>query len=139
MCTSGITGPSSTQRFSKIPEPQHEGTTRVGKVIEFHSAHYLPQHPTCGSMHGHTYRLEVEVTGPVRDGMILDFFLLKAALEGAIRDIDHHCLNDILSYPSVENVCQFIWKKVSTWLPSGITLQRVKLWETSTCYAVKEQ
>ena len=35
-------------------------------------AHFLPGHPKCGQIHGHTYRVEVVIEGQNTGGMILD-------------------------------------------------------------------
>ena len=49
--------------------------TSVTRCFTFEAAHQLPWHPgKCRNLHGHGYRLEVTVEGPVNDdGMVLDF------------------------------------------------------------------
>src|SRR5258708_39836826 len=55
------------------------------KVFVFEAAHFLPEHEgKCARMHGHSYRLEVSLRGPVQEapgseqGMVLDFGTLSA-------------------------------------------------------------
>jgi len=46
--------------------------------ITFQAAHYIPGHPTCGVIHGHTYQVrDIKIKGRVRRGMVLDFGKLK--------------------------------------------------------------
>ena len=113
-------------------------TLNVGRVFEFSSSHWLPEHPHCGLSHGHNYRMEVEVSGPVNKGMIIDFALLKVIVENRLEGIDHRCLNNTLDYPSVENLITLLWNRIQEGLDSssrGIKLVRLKIWETSNCYA----
>src|SRR5437667_8964526 len=53
----------------------------VTKIFHFESAHHLPGHRgKCAHLHGHSYRLEVTIRGPIKDmpgesdhGMVMDF------------------------------------------------------------------
>ena len=78
---------------------------KVGVTDHFDSSHRLPGHPKCGVLHGHTYRVEVEVEGPVRDGMVVDFDDLKRAVREVVRPLDHADLNGVLDVPTCENLC----------------------------------
>jgi 6-pyruvoyltetrahydropterin/6-carboxytetrahydropterin synthase len=78
---------------------------KVGVVEHFDSMHRLPGHPKCGTPHGHTYRIEVQVEGPVVDGMVLDFDRLKQILRQVVAPLDHTDLNRLLEVPSCENLC----------------------------------
>jgi 6-pyruvoyltetrahydropterin/6-carboxytetrahydropterin synthase len=111
----------------------------VCKTFEFESAHRLPCHPSsCSRLHGHSYKLEVEV---YRDdvntmGMVIDFHYLKTIVnEVIVNKYDHQTLNDFWAHPTAENmVGTFVYdlKKV---LPDDVLLKRLRLWETSTSYA----
>ena len=55
----------------------------VFREFTFEAAHRLPRVPEghkCGRLHGHSYRAEIHVRGPVRPdtGWVLDFADLKA-------------------------------------------------------------
>jgi 6-pyruvoyltetrahydropterin/6-carboxytetrahydropterin synthase len=66
----------------------------ITKVFRFEASHWLPGHPKCGALHGHSYKLEVEVSGPVGTGMIMDFSDLREIVQERILDhVDHKCLN----------------------------------------------
>jgi len=69
-------------------------------------AHQLPGHGKCGQLHGHTYRVEVEVEGPSDGGMVVDFAELKAQVRTVLGRYDHRHWNDFLDYPTVENICE---------------------------------
>ncbi|MBR6908475.1 6-carboxytetrahydropterin synthase, partial [bacterium] len=53
----------------------------VTKIFKFEAAHWLPFYDgACHNLHGHSYKLEVTVTGEVKEnvknpqcGMIIDF------------------------------------------------------------------
>ena len=81
---------------------------RLGITDYIDCAHTLPGHPKCGQLHGHTYRVEVEVEGPAEGGMVLDFADLKAQVRSVLGRYDHRHWNDFLEYPTVENICRRI-------------------------------
>lgn len=89
----------------------------VFKSFTFEAAHRLPNVPEghkCARLHGHSFRVEVHVEGPVgdRSGWVVDFAEIKAAFD-PIRDrLDHRYLNDIegLENPTSENVARYIWR-----------------------------
>jgi 6-pyruvoyltetrahydropterin/6-carboxytetrahydropterin synthase len=78
---------------------------RLGITDNVDCAHFLPGHPKCGQLHGHTYKIEVVIEGEAKDGMIVDFADLKAQTRAVLAQYDHRNWNDVLAYPSVENIC----------------------------------
>jgi len=90
-------------------------------------------------MHGHSYRLEVAVRGPLRSrgparGMIEDFDKLERIVGERVLDaLDHHNLNDSIENPTVENIVAWIWKRLERDLHG---LDELVLWETPTACAV---
>ncbi len=90
-------------------------------------------------MHGHSYRLEVAVTGPLKTrgparGMVEDFDRIERAVNERVVDLlDHQYLNDFIDNPTVENIVLWIWKHLETAVPR---LDEVVLWETATACAV---
>ena len=61
----------------------------------FDSAHYTKgSSDKCLNLHGHTFRLEVEVEGEIdpETGMIIDFALLKNAVQEILADYDHRVI-----------------------------------------------
>lgn len=79
---------------------------RLGIREHVDCAHFLPGHPKCGQLHGHTYRVEVTIEGEPAQGMVMDFADLKQVVRGVLSRYDHRSWNEFLAYPSVENICE---------------------------------
>lgn len=79
---------------------------RLGIREHIDCAHFLPGHPRCGQLHGHTYRVEIAIVGEAKDGMLMDFADLKQEVRAVLSRYDHRSWNEFLDYPSVENICE---------------------------------
>jgi 6-pyruvoyltetrahydropterin/6-carboxytetrahydropterin synthase len=72
----------------------------------------------CESLHGHNFKVELEVEGRQLDdtGMVVDFGVLKDALNSVISDLDHRDLNEVAAFkrksPSSENIARHILEEV---------------------------
>ncbi len=113
---------------------------RIRKQFRFEAAHVLPNHKgKCSRLHGHSYRLEVELDGPLAEsgpsqGMVLDFFELSAIVNSnVLQALDHVLLNDFIDNPTCERVLNWINFKLTHHLPN---LRRLVLWETEASCAV---
>lgn len=109
----------------------------IFKEFVFEAAHRLPNVPAghkCGRLHGHSFRAELHVEGPVNPetGWIIDFADIKAAFKATYDRLDHHYLNEIegLENPTSENLARWIWQQVKPHLP---LLSKVVVRETCTC------
>lgn len=100
---------------------------KVCVIEHVDSMHMLPGHRKCGVPHGHTYRIEVEVEGPVKDGMVIDFDVLKSNLRETLKPYDHVDLNKTIPYPSCENISTEILRKLKERFP-GYRMA-VRVWE----------
>ncbi len=71
--------------------------TRIAKDFRWEMAHRLPNHNGgCRNVHGHSYRMWVELTGePDDQGMVMDYFDLKKMVDPLISEIDHAFLCDL--------------------------------------------
>ncbi|MBL7749531.1 MAG: 6-carboxytetrahydropterin synthase [Chitinophagaceae bacterium] len=132
------------------------------KIFTFDTAHALENYPgKCRHIHGHTYKLYVTVKGGVLDqkghpydGMIIDFTDLKKWVGSAVIDRFDHALllreGSTLAalqfperekiyltryQPSCENMLVDIIERLEESIPAGLTLSKVKLYETPTSYA----
>ncbi|HVV38564.1 MAG TPA: 6-carboxytetrahydropterin synthase QueD [Acidimicrobiales bacterium] len=104
--------------------------TRVTRSFSFEAAHQLEWHPgACQNLHGHSYRLEVTVSGPLTaDGIVIDFSDLSALVHREVIDrFDHTYLNDLLPNPTAELIAADIWERLAH---AGAVLHRIRLWET---------
>src|SRR6266849_2344915 len=55
-------------------------TMKLGVTEYADCAHFLPGHPKCGAIHGHTYKIELTIEGQIKGGMVVDFADLKQSL-----------------------------------------------------------
>jgi len=61
--------------------------------IRFSSAHIIPEYEKCRRLHGHTYAVHAKVGGKLdKNGIIMDFSLLKEALRWVVNKLDHRIL-----------------------------------------------
>ncbi|MEZ4699943.1 MAG: 6-carboxytetrahydropterin synthase [Rhodothermales bacterium] len=137
---------------------------KVAKQFTWEAAHRLPWHAgSCKSLHGHSYKMTVEVEGePDERGMLIDFKEIKRVLAPLIDDWDHatlvadddidlrHALEELgsrialLPYDSTaENLCLYAAEYLVR--EGGDTLRArriqrviVTVRETDTCYATHE-
>ena len=99
----------------------------------FDAAHKLEGYEgKCSNLHGHTYKLQVTVSGKVKEnGMIIDFLELdRIVKEQALNYLDHSYLNEKIKNPTAENIIIWIWKK----LEKHLRLEELNLWETPTSF-----
>lgn len=99
---------------------------KIGIIDYMDCAHFLPGHDHCGVLHGHTYKVEVVICGEKDSGMVMEFSALKKTVKEILGDYDHHTLNDLLQYPSVENICESLYHRLLARLPG---LLSVRVWE----------
>ena len=99
---------------------------KLGVIEYIDCAHFLPGHQKCGTLHGHTYKIEVVIEGEKKSGMIIDFSELKKSIKETLSFFDHKTLNDLLEYPSVENICESIKSKMAERIQFPFTL---RVWE----------
>ncbi len=99
---------------------------KLGVTEYVDCAHFLPGHPKCGALHGHTYKIDITIEGDAKGGMVIDFADLKQSLREVLARYDHRSWNDFLDYPSVENICELLSAKLKERLPFSLTL---RVWE----------
>lgn len=123
----------------------------ICKRFEFEAAHRLPLHKgKCKNYHGHSYKLEVCIQGMTKPyygvhqdnsetGMVMDFGKLKNIVnELIINKLDHTLLNEVEELggeTTAETMLLWMSTTLKTYLPKGLTLYRLRLWETSNNYA----
>lgn len=114
------------------PRPHLELTT----TFTFEASHQLPhapEHSKCRRLHGHSWKIEVQVTGEVdpETGWVLDFDEIHKACGPVYDALDHRHLNEIegLHNPTSEMVAVWIWERLSPEIPQ---LARIVVHETCT-------
>ena len=104
------------------------------REYRFEAAHKLPQVPEghkCRRLHGHSFKIELTVTGPVdaKSGWFIDYGVLDDLWKPLNDVLDHHYLNEVpgLENPTSEILAKWIWDKMKVGLPS---LSAVTVFET---------
>ncbi len=114
----------------------------IGKVFEFEACHHLGNekiYGKCSKLHGHTYKMEIEITGMINQyGWICDFSELKKIVSDFILNrYDHAYINEFIEVPTAENMIIDIYKILNNKLKEqNLILKKIKLYETSTNYAM---
>ena len=67
----------------------------IFKVFQVEAAHHLPNVPEdhkCRRLHGHSFIIEIHVSGPVGNdtGWVMDFADLKNSFEPLYEQLDHN-------------------------------------------------
>jgi len=108
----------------------------IFKVFHIEAAHRLPNLPAehkCSRLHGHSFRVEIHITGEpdAEQGWIMDFADLKAAFAPVFDALDHRYLNEVpgLENPTSELLARWIWQRLKPDLPA---LSKVVISETCT-------
>jgi len=112
---------------------------KISQAFRFEAAHRLPNVPDthpCSRMHGHSYRIEVRLEGPVAPdtGFVADFLDLEKSFAEILGALDHRCLNDVdgLANPTAENIAIWIWARLKPGIPQ---VSAVRVFETPECWA----
>jgi len=115
----------------------------VTVLSHFSGAHRLRHlHSKCEELHGHNWKVEV-TWGSNRvgkDGVVIDFKILKEKVEKVLEPLDHTYLNALPLFsrkePSSENIAKYIFDKLKGELkPHHGILMKVSAWESETACA----
>jgi 6-pyruvoyltetrahydropterin/6-carboxytetrahydropterin synthase len=117
----------------------------VTKTFKFEAAHFLPNHDgKCRRVHGHSYVVEVELSGPSltasgpKEGMLIDFSDLSDWWRQEVDSaLDHRLLNEVLvdDYfpPTAEMIAKCIFDMA--WKRFAPLVTAVTVYETATSKA----
>jgi 6-pyruvoyltetrahydropterin/6-carboxytetrahydropterin synthase len=95
------------------------------RTFGFESAHRLPMVPPdhkCARMHGHSFRIDVQVAGEIdpKTGWLIDYAEITRVVEPLLKqELDHRPLNDVpgLENPTSELLCVWLWRRLQPALP----------------------
>ena len=117
-----------------IRDIKPEMEVELVKEYRFEAAHRLPHVPEghkCARLHGHSFKLEIHLTGPVdpRSGWFIDFGVLDEVVGPLVARLDHFYLNEIegLENPTSEVLAKWLYDRIKEKLPQ---LGAVTLYET---------
>lgn len=116
---------------------------RIGKRFCFDAAHILhglPAEHKCARLHGHTYTVEIELSGRqlIAPGFVTDFGDLVVFQSYLDENFDHRLLNDVLD---VEPTSELLAKHFFGWCVAhlepvvGDRLTAVRVSETPSTWA----
>ena len=133
---------------------------KIAKEFRWEMGHRLPEHiGLCRNIHGHSYRMIVEINGEVlSNGMIIDFYDLGLIVKPILEKLDHSFLVYIKDKPvldflkkykmkmvvveylaTVENICKDITEKIVSEFKKqkvkNISEISVKIFETPNSFA----
>lgn len=133
---------------------------KISKEFRWEMGHRIPGHEgLCKNVHGHSYRMILEITGDISDnGMIIDFYDLGLIVKPVIESLDHSFLCQNTDLPlinflkennmkyvvtdfqsTVENICiylaEIITGKIDKEKYPNIKRISVKIFETPNSYA----
>jgi 6-pyruvoyltetrahydropterin/6-carboxytetrahydropterin synthase len=146
--------PRKVQRLYEDIQPEqlryHRKRVAISKVFTFDAAHHMHNHEgKCISLHGHTYRLEVTISGyPDDKGMSIDFGVIKQIYEERLQEkLDHRYLNETLPpmNTTVENLLVWMWEEIDRslvekgWKDKGFRIEELKLYETPNSFGTMKR
>lgn len=105
----------------------------------FSSSHFLREYAgKCASLHGHNWRVIVEIRGPEvnRTGMLVDFTEMQSRMDAIAEEFDHTVLNNHHYFksgnvnPTAENIAYYFFLQLkSHFHPNRI--HRIEVFETN--------
>ncbi|TRZ88858.1 MAG: 6-pyruvoyl tetrahydropterin synthase family protein [Methanosarcinales archaeon] len=60
--------------------------------LRFSACHFIPNHPKCGCLHGHTYAISVRLDGEQKGEFLIDFERVKGIVNELCDRLDHRVL-----------------------------------------------
>jgi len=112
---------------------------RVRKSLSFSAAHALRDYEgPCSRVHGHNYRVEVELYGPSlgKNQLLTDFYDVDAWLQPLVDRLDHRLINEIPPFtevnPTAEALAAWFFHELKAVMPvsDSCFLKAVHIWET---------
>jgi 6-pyruvoyltetrahydropterin/6-carboxytetrahydropterin synthase len=110
---------------------------------EFSAAHNLRGYRgKCEALHGHNWKVEAALAARDvgRDGLAMDFHVIKRALKKILDELDHAYLNELPYFkkqnPTSENLARYIYEKLRIkFVAADCELREVTVWESDNCSA----
>lgn len=154
-----LSGLRNSSRLDSIRIPRIHPFMKIAKEFRWEMGHRLPNHDgACRNLHGHSYRMVVEVEGEVNPetGMVIDFADISAKVKPLVAELDHAflCQEDdvevrelleslnlkriLIPVPStVENICGLFVERLTSAFAAESEVQAftVRIWETASSVA----
>ncbi|MCA9289939.1 MAG: 6-carboxytetrahydropterin synthase [Phycisphaerales bacterium] len=107
----------------------------------FAAAHAITMRGVREVMHGHHWTVRATVAGDRldADGLLCDFHLIEAALDGIVARFHNRTLNDTPPFdvvnPTAEHVALHVAEEIARALPPGVRLVSASVTEAPGCTA----
>ncbi|MBU4534730.1 MAG: 6-carboxytetrahydropterin synthase [Euryarchaeota archaeon] len=81
--------------------------------LRFSAAHMIPEHESCGCIHGHSYHVDVQLEGQRsgKFGFVVDFKEVKNIVRTICKKLDHKVLipleSSLIEFKSLKNSVEF--------------------------------
>ncbi|TAL69064.1 MAG: 6-carboxytetrahydropterin synthase QueD [Bacteroidetes bacterium] len=135
--------------------------SKIAKEFKWEMSHRLPFHKgECKNIHGHSYKLRIELSGKVDDnGMLIDYYNIEKIVMPLVRKLDHAFICNeadtlmlefltkhnfkhyvIKENTTAENLADFFISKLSPQFKnySNINHIIIRVYETEDAYAESE-
>ena len=109
---------------------------------QFSAAHAIRMAGQMETLHGHDWRVQVQVVGDSldADGLLCDFHALETAIDRVLARFHSRTLNDVPPFdrtnPTAELVARHVADEVAGTLPAGVRLGSVSIGEAPGCEAI---
>lgn len=121
---------------SKLPSG---GTYTLTTEVEFAAAHQLHGYDgNCARLHGHNWRVVIEVTGSRLDsvGMVVDFKVIRREARDIAKRLDHGYLNEVAPFnavnPTAENLAAYFHQELAgSFDTPSYHVSAVTVWENA--------
>ncbi len=135
---------------------------KVAKEFKWEMSHRLPFHDgPCGNVHGHTYKLRIEITGDKdENSMVIDYYDIEHAMRPIVERLDHSFICDsgdtlmidflkengfrynvMEGYSTAENIAEMILDEIFPEYGKFSRLKKIgiRLYETEDAFAEIER
>ncbi len=115
------------------------GSYTLTTEVEFAAAHRLHGYDgNCARLHGHNWRVVIEVTGNRLDsvGMVVDFKVIRREAREIAKRLDHAYLNEIAPFdaanPTAENLAAYFHQELAgPFNTADYHISAVTVWENA--------
>lgn len=107
----------------------------VTEIFTFEAAHYITgDRPKYADWHGHSHVVNVTVQGDLQMpfGWIIEQSQFREIVNSEIEKIDHTLLNQKMENTTAEGIAMYLWQKLRTEFPKGVSLESVEVCKTTT-------
>ena len=133
---------------------------KISKEFKWEMGHRLPFHSgKCKNIHGHTYRMRVEIDGDLDDnGMVMDYYDVSEIISPLVDELDHSFMakeddSEVIEFlnkidskkvivpfeTTAENITLYMLQKIKEKITSErIKKIKVRVYETEKTYAEDE-